>query len=321
MRFGFIGDALEWVLRYIYEYVPNYAIAVLIFTVLIHVLLLPLDVKSKRSMMGMARVQPQIDALKKKYEKDPEKLNRKMTELYRQEKISPMGGCLPLLLRLPILFAMFAVMNDIAQEGTVLQLLDIKKNLDAGITDYQPALQSFLWIKNVLQADSLFATVMPAAVSSADKALMGYGTTSQVTAEMLTAAREFLASEGYATWATAYGNQAWYRGTLLMWTITIPAVFNGWCILPPLSAVCQYLATKYMSVDQAKSQNGNQPDTGKFMKYFFPIFSLFICFTSNAVFALYWVSSSVVQTISNILVGKWVTYSDAKKASKEEQQA
>lgn len=319
MRFGFIGDALEWALRYIYEFVPNYAIAMLIFTVLIHVLMLPLDIKSKRSMAGMARVQPQIEALKKKYEKDPQKLNQKMSDVYRKEKVSPMGGCLPMLIRLPILFALFAVMNDIAQEGTVLLLLDIKQNLEAGITDYRPALQGFLWIKNVLQADTPFATVMPAYVAEAKNALAGYGTTSLVTAEMLEEARTFLTTETYANWAYAYGNQIWYRSSILgIIPLNIPMVFNGWCILPPLSALCQFIASKFMTMDQAKS---GQPDTGKFMKYFFPILSLFICFTSNSVFALYWVTSSVVQTITNIIAGKWVTYSDAKNAPKEEQQA
>lgn len=316
MRFWFIGDALEWALRQIYAYIPNYAIAMLIFTLLIRLLLMPLDVKSKRSMMGMARLNPQMEALKKKYENDPEKLNRKMSELYKKENVSPLGGCLPLLFSLPILFAMFAVMNDLTQEGNVLLLLDIKEHLANGVTDYRPQLQSFLWIKNILQPDSLFSSVLPSAVTDAAKALTGYGTTSQVTAEMLEEAKQFLASAEYASWVSEYGNTVWYRGSLLgLFSITIPTVFNGWCILPPLAGLSQFFSSKLLNAGQPATTDNS--GSGKFMKWFFPIFSVFICFSSNAVFALYWVVSSAVQGGQQYLIGKWITHQEAQKAAKE----
>ena len=175
MRFGFIGDALEWVLRQIVNIIPggNYAIAVLIFIVIIRLVLMPLDIRSKRSMMRQAKIQPQVDALRKKYEKDPQKMNMKMQELYKKEHVSMLGGCLPILISMPLLFAMFAVIRDISNEGTVLMLLDIKEHLDAGEMDYRPVLQSFLWIKNRFQPDSVFSTVMPEAAASVNNALIG----------------------------------------------------------------------------------------------------------------------------------------------------
>ena len=328
MRFGFIGDAFEWVLRQIVEFIPshNYAIAVLLFIVLIRLVLMPLDIKSKRGMMKMSKVNPQLEALRAKYKDDPQKLNKKMSELYKKEGVSPMSGCLPMLISLPLLFAMFAVIRDLANEGTVLLLLDVKEHLEAGELDYRPALQSFLWIKNIFQPDSFFSTVMPEAATDVSRALMGMpDSTAVYTAEMLQTAREFLCSQAYATWAEGYGNAIWYRGSVLaLWTVSIPYAFNGWCILPPLAGLSQFLSSKLMNAgapQQAPSQQKKSGDpsaaTGKMMKYFFPIFSVLICFTSNAVFALYWVVSAAVQSVQTYLIGKWIDKKEAEKAAKE----
>ena len=148
-RFGFIGDALRWLLETIYHVVPNYGWAVILFTLVIRLLLLPLDLKSKRSMKRMSAVQPQIDALQKKYADDREKLSQKMNDLYKKEKVNPLSGFLPMLIQMPILFAMFYVMREISDEEIVKQVLTIKDALEQGIENFRPALQPFLWIKNV----------------------------------------------------------------------------------------------------------------------------------------------------------------------------
>ena len=113
-RFGPIGDLLRWILELIYRVIPNYGWAVIVFTLLIRILLLPFDIKSKRSMKRTAAIQPQLDALNKKYANDREKLAQKQQELYRREKINPLSGCLPMLLSMLILFPMFYVMREIS---------------------------------------------------------------------------------------------------------------------------------------------------------------------------------------------------------------
>ena len=90
MRFWFVGDILRWMLDQIYALTGNYGWAVVIFTLVIRILLLPLDIKSRRSMKRMQAVQPKIDAINKKYADDREKLQRKTAELYKAEKISPL---------------------------------------------------------------------------------------------------------------------------------------------------------------------------------------------------------------------------------------
>ena len=311
-RFGPIGDALRWVLEAIYSVIPNYGWAVIVFTLVVRLLVLPLDIKSKRSMKRMSAVQPQIDALNKKYANDRDTLARKTQDLYRKEKVSPFAGCLPLLIQMPILFAMFYVMREISDEEIVRQVLTIKDALEAGVQDFKPVLQPFLWIKNVFQPDSFLSTVLPAN----SEALMTVTTaTETLTQEMIDAAKTFLDSEMYQNWALTYGNEYIYTGYMLLWTINIPRQFNGLFILPVLSAASQFLSSKMMNGKQENANanaNSQAASTNKFMKWFFPIFSLWICATSTAGFALYWVASNVIQIIEQFLIGKWVDYTEKK---------
>ena len=314
MRLGFIGDILRWALDLIYSLVGNYGWAVLIFTLLIRLVLMPLDIKSRKSMKSMQNVQPKIDELNKKYANDKDKLNQKMADLYKKEKINPLSGCLPMLIQLPILFAMFAVMREVANEETIQMILEIKQNILAGIENYQPKLQSLLWIKNVFQPDSFMSTVVPAFGSTLPEITKASGT---VTMEMIEEAKAFLQTNEYSAWAANYGNAVAYSAPLLMWTITIPKKFNGLFILPILSAVSQFFTSKFMNAGQ-QSSNAQQASTNKFMQWFFPLFSLWICASSNAAFALYWVFINVFQIAQQFIIGKLIDRSENKKKLIEE---
>jgi YidC/Oxa1 family membrane protein insertase len=97
---------------FIYKFIPNYGWALVIFTILLKIILFPLTYTSSVSMAKMQTLQPKIKAIKKKYKnlKDPEQrkqMNMETMTLYKQEKVNPAGGCLPLLLQMPILFAFF----------------------------------------------------------------------------------------------------------------------------------------------------------------------------------------------------------------------
>ena len=314
MRLGFIGDILRWALDLIYSLVGNYGWAVLIFTLLIRLVLMPLDIKSRKSMKAMQNVQPKIDELNKKYANDKDKLNQKMADLYKKEKINPLSGCLPMLIQLPILFAMFAVMREVANEETIQMILEIKQNILAGIENYQPKLQSLLWIKNVFQPDSFMSTVVPAFGSTLPEITKASGT---VTMEMIEEAKAFLQTNEYSAWAANYGNAVAYSAPLLMWTITIPKKFNGLFILPIFSAVSQFFTSKFMNAGQ-QSSNAQQASTNKFMQWFFPLFSLWICASSNAAFALYWVFINVIQIAQQFIIGKLIDRSENKKKLIEE---
>ena len=100
----------------------NFGLAIIGVTILMKIILLPLTLKQDKSMKSMKKLQPELDKLKEKYKGDPKMLNQKTMELYQQHKVNPAGGCLPLLVQLPILWALFGVLRGgiVPQDSTFL---------------------------------------------------------------------------------------------------------------------------------------------------------------------------------------------------------
>lgn len=105
----FITRPLGVVLGYIYAFTNSYGLSIVLFTVFIKILLLPLVIKQQKSMSETQKIQPLIAELQKKYKNDKEKLNQEMMKLYQKHKVNPAGGCLPLLIQLPIMFGLYRV--------------------------------------------------------------------------------------------------------------------------------------------------------------------------------------------------------------------
>ena len=132
---GSIGRILFVILKYIHVVVRNWGLAIIFLTVLINILMFPLTFKGIKAMKQMQALQPKIEALRKahKGKGDSQKLNKEVMELYRKYKINPMGGCLPLILQMPVFFALYQVlMRSIELRGA-----------------------PFLWIKDLSQPDRL----------------------------------------------------------------------------------------------------------------------------------------------------------------------
>ncbi len=138
---GFIAVPLGWLLTSMYGLIHNYGITLILFTVLVKLCLYPLYAAQIKSTAAMADLQPKIQALQRKYANDKETLNAKMMELYKEEKFNPMGGCLPLLIQMPIIFGLFALLrNPLSYISNDSMLLAIH--------------ESFLWVMDLSQPDS-----------------------------------------------------------------------------------------------------------------------------------------------------------------------
>ena len=133
------------------KYVGNFGISIIIVTILIKIALLPLTLKQDKSMKEMKKLQPELEKIKEKYANDKQMLNIKTMELYKEHKVNPLGGCLPLLLQLPILFALFGVLRN-------------------GII---PKDSSFLWLKLSVPDPFYVLPVLNGAVSFFQQKLMG----------------------------------------------------------------------------------------------------------------------------------------------------
>jgi YidC/Oxa1 family membrane protein insertase len=110
--FGQLIDALGRLLAFFYSLIPNYGISIIFLTIAVRLLLFPLTAKQVRSMKRMSQLQPEIKRLQAKYRDDRQKMNEELLRFYKENQINPAAGCLPLLLQMPVFFALFKVLRD-----------------------------------------------------------------------------------------------------------------------------------------------------------------------------------------------------------------
>lgn len=108
---GWLEAILKFLLRLFYGIIPNWGVAIILVTILMKILMFPLTHKSYESTSKMQTLAPKMEELKRKYKDNPTKLNQEMAELYKREGINPMSGCLPMLLQIPIFFAMYGLFS------------------------------------------------------------------------------------------------------------------------------------------------------------------------------------------------------------------
>ncbi len=132
--FGFIAAPLAQFMNYLYGHVKNYGVVIIVLTVLIKIIFFPLTHKSYSSMKKMQDIQPQMRALQEKYKGDRQRLNQEMMKLYGEKGVNPMGGCLPMLLQIPVFFALYQ---------TLSQSIELRG-------------ASFLWVSDLSATETIF---------------------------------------------------------------------------------------------------------------------------------------------------------------------
>lgn len=151
--FQSIVDFMRSIFEYIHQFIVSmgvsdiglaYVLAILTFTIIIRILILPFNIKSANSTRGMQKLQPELKKLQEKYKDDREKLGAETMKLYKENNVNPAGGCLPALLPLPILMALYWVFM--------------------GIQDINGA--SFLWIQDLFAPDKYYILPILAALST-----------------------------------------------------------------------------------------------------------------------------------------------------------
>ena len=142
MDFGklrIVCEGLLWSLNKIYWLIPNYGVAIILLTLLVRVLFWPLTHKGTESMKRMQALQPKIKELQEKYRDKPQKLQQETMALYRDHKVNPLGGCLPMLVQIPVFIALFSVLRSAVE------------------LRYAP----FLWIGDLSEAENLLVGISP----------------------------------------------------------------------------------------------------------------------------------------------------------------
>ena len=108
--FDFLAKPCLWFMNFIYRFIPNYGVAIILLTILSRGIFWPLAKKSYKSMGEMRRLQPLMQEIREKYKDDKSRMNQEMMALYRTYKVNPMGGCLPMLIQLPVFFALYRML-------------------------------------------------------------------------------------------------------------------------------------------------------------------------------------------------------------------
>lgn len=109
--FSVLAKPMFWLMTMFYSITRNYGVAIILLTIVVRILLFYPSLKSATAMEEMKAIQPQITALREKYKKDPAKMNQEMMRLYKEHKVNPVGGCLPMVLQLPFFVALYNVLN------------------------------------------------------------------------------------------------------------------------------------------------------------------------------------------------------------------
>ena len=255
-------------------------------------------------------------------------MNQKMQELYKKEGVNPLSGCLPMLLSYPVLILMFSAMRSFSGQQVVRQVVEILQN-----PDKLPAYDSFLWIRNLWMPDSPFSPALP---DYNNLRMIGSNVWLQYfTPELIATLPEELSHLTVDSFSNASLSNTIveinnYLQSLPMyhdataplpgWTFnflffqaSIMKDFNGLFILPIMSAVSQFLMTELTPTQS--SGDASQQATGTFMKWFFPLFSLWICSSYNGAFALYWVTSNLIAIAQTFFINRYLDNKDKREAT------
>ncbi|BCB97196.1 membrane protein insertase YidC [Dissulfurispira thermophila] len=108
--FSILARPLFWILKLFYSISHNYGIAIIILTILVRIPFIPLINKGQKSMKKLQDIQPRMAEIREKYKNDPQKMQKELMDLYKKHKVNPMGGCLPMLLQIPVFFALYKVL-------------------------------------------------------------------------------------------------------------------------------------------------------------------------------------------------------------------
>lgn len=297
---NFLSDFFSICMNGLNSLFADYALTIVILTVLIRLCLLPLDLKMRSNSAKMQALGPEIQSLQKRYANNPQQLQRKQQELYRKMNVKPMFGCLPSLIQLPILFAFFGAMRVLQSQQTVALMLDAAQY---GASTVQ--LPEFFWVHNFWQPDNGMSNILP---NSTEFLSFIQQNSLYITPQTM----GLLQSHGLLDFSTGVMTVPDSTYTALTTQILQANGFvnaagevtnyNGYFILPALAGVALFLQQKFNPAAMNGGMNmaaagGEQAEaqgcSNKMMLWIFPIFSIWICATSNTAFALYWFISSL----------------------------
>ena len=282
-----ITKPFAWLMVKLYELTGNYGVAVILFALAVNLILTPFMAKSKKSMMRSTRLQPRIQELQKRHEGNPQKLNQEMQNLYREEGINPMSGCLWSLIPFPILIALYSVIRQpitrmmFAAQDVVTTLQDYF--VAKGLYTVPAKADAYVEIKLANLAHEHWDAVVTDLAGKIDGLLdVDFG---------------FLGLN--------LGSQPqWNFFVKTDWSdvsIWLPAL--GLFLIPFISAALSWLSMKVSNAANPQ-QDAQTQASMKTMNLMMPLMSIWICFVMPAAMGIYWIANSVFGMVRDFILTK-----------------
>ncbi len=307
---GSFVNFLANVLQLINNITNNYGLSVVLFTILMRFVLLPLDLKAKVSTKKINELQPLLKEINEKYKYDPDKRNRKTAELYQKHGVNPLGGCLPLLIQIPIFFALFAALRQISSMELGGFLIDAIKQHDPSIV---PVLDQ---ITKAVESSSAIrqrmVDIIPQLFIRTDLPIverMKEVAGAENVSLLLETIKNISNKEIYSFLNAQYGaykflwiKNIWIADSPLVSVVGRPidlfsSEWNGLFILPILAGVTSYYQTKLSNTSTANQQTGG-------FTAIFPILSVWFTAMYTAAFGVYWVVNNIFQIVEQIIYNR-----------------
>ena len=298
----YICVPFAWLVRLFYNLTNSYGVALILFTLVIKLIMLPFQMKSKKSMMRMSRVSGQMQELQKRYAKNQAKLQEEMQKLYEEEGVNPMSGCLWSFLPLPILMALYSI---IRQPITHFMML----SKDVLQTVVQSAADAGVNLTNIVMMDKATGTPV---LKDGLYQLASYGQINLVKAvqEMGLSTPEGWFDMNYNFLGLDLTATPWeyVKNFTFTWAVI------GVILIPILAGLSQFVFSKLTMKTQPQADAAGGASM-KSMMYMMPLMSVYIAFIMPAALGVYWIAQSVFSLIQEAILNK--TFS-AKLSEEEE---
>lgn len=290
---GFISELFGYLLNALYELFNNYGIAIIVFSVILRIILIPITIKQQKSMKKSAELQEEMKEISKKYKNNPEKLNQETIELYKREKMSPFSGCLSSIVQILIILSVFWL---VSQPLTYMKRLN-NVPYDSNNTESNQSVVEYY--KNKLQQESENQKSAYSEISIINR----YAEED----ERVSLNMEFLGLD----LSKVPGDN-----------------LNDWkvYVLPALYVISSIISIK-ITTNMSKKKNEEAIKTdensenndmeameamNKNMTYMMPIMSVFIAFIAPLGLALYWFISNLLMIVEKIAIDKIMKHKEEK---------
>ena len=294
---GIILKPFAMLLLFLYEFFNSYGIALILFGIIVKMVLFPVTLKSKKSMIQTSMLSGKMQQLKNQYGKNPERYNMEVQKLYEKEGVNPMGGCVWSLIPMFVLIGLYAIIRE-----PLFNMMDLPKDM-IGVVAEVTGIENSGTYPQIAMAQALND---PAILAAAQNALGDAGS------KLMGIDFSFLGMNLAEIPTVKFWNGGITLSKILMF------------ILPVVSAVISFIsmkvsmATNKMSSTQASNAQVDQ--TSKMMTWMMPFMSLWIGFTVPAGLSVYWIIQYLVSMLQEVVCGKMLKkdYEEARRVAEEQ---